>query len=485
MKRKLQCSGPRSTAELELFKHAAETRAATRDMYHHEVLLPFETTRPSRGDITDEARAFFMANYAGNPGLDLDDNRGITELFPTDSRVSLARDVLALQFFANWHRRKAQSTELQIALAKSLSDLRASVCLYRQSSQASIIATILLLQATEYATAFVNMREATYLHLDGAVALIEQRGIENFRSRTDRHILACVQHASIRRALVESKIPHPSSILWNRPIKPFASGDGILDPIAYQVALLRNRFYQLEDSYARSSSGEASRTANEIILLGWKLESTLKGWASHQPSYLYPTLISDSSHIHSSIARAGLFRNTCEVHYNIETARIWNTHRQLLLYVYQTMIASTGLHGETWLPKEHAELCERASAVIDAICFSVPYFLGNKQGGNHISDFTEIQKLRFPCRKPETVEKITELAEKDGAGPQASRREYLRQANALSGWPLFRTTASALTLLGLESYRFADLARASRQQRWLQSQHKRVIALFDLRSHQR
>lgn len=451
-------------------------------MYHHEVLLPLETTRPSRGDLTDEARAFFMANYAGNPGLDLDDNRGITELFPTDSRVSLARDVLALQFFANWHRRKAESTELQIAHAKSLSDLRASVCLHRQNFQASVIAAILLLQATEYATAFVNMREATYLHLDGAIALIEQRGIENFRSRTDRHILACVQHASIRRAIIEGKITNPRSTLWTKPIKPFASGDGVLDPIAYQVAFLRNRFSQFEESYAQSSPAEASRNMNEIILSGWKLESMLKVWASQQPSYLHPTLISDSSHLHSSIARVGLFRNTCEVHYNIETARIWNTHRQLLLCVYQTMLASTSLHGDALFTKEYAELCERASGVIDAICFSVPYFLGNKNGGNHISDFTEIQKLRFPSLEPEAAVKITEAAKKDGVDPQASRQEYLRQANALSGWPLFRTMASALTLLGLESYRFADLARASRQQRWLQSQHKRVIALFDLRS---
>lgn len=422
-----------------------------------------------------------MTNYAGNAGLDLDDNRGITEIFPTDSKVGLARDVLALQMLANWHRSTSDSRALQSALAQSLSHLRLAVCDKTQDVQDNIIAAALMLQTKDYATAFVGMREASHLHLDGAVALVEKRGVKNFKTRTSRHLLACVRHGCLRKALLGAGRIDPHSELWKTPIPPFELGDGILDPLAYEVVLLRNAFSDLEDSHAQAPSKTASQGLGDVTSIGRKLEAKLLCWASQQPAYLQPVLVSDPSQIHSSIAREGIFRGTCEVHYTIESARIWATYRHLRLSLYEVMIGCECLQQGAFSPKEFKELCGRASEVFDGLCFSIPYFLGNKRGGNHISDFAETDKLQFPRLKPTAVMQLIELARQEGAMPQPSRQEHVRQAGALCGWPLFRTLLLALRLLRSEVYCSTDLARARNQQQYLQQQFQRLVALFDLR----
>lgn len=119
-------------------------------------------------------------------------------------------------------------------------------------------------------------------------------------------------------------------------------------------------------------------------------------------------------------------------------------------------------------------------ALVDDVCYSVPFYLGNRTGVSRLSDFTDPETL-FPSYHSLALgdARVREWHVSNPAMP--SLDEHQRQLIAQGAWHAMSPLSSLLALFSEEGGgRFVASCLRPRQQQWIRDQFMRVSVLLRL-----
>lgn len=433
------------------------------------------------------AISFFFNNFV-NIGRSLESTRGFVENIlpiysnaPQTSPIALAVSAVSISVFSlcnkDYETHDIAAKHLSAALHSlrdSLNDPLGSKC------DGNIMASILL-QFHETLHAVVELRAAIPVHQNGAMSLIKCRGIQNFQHDTAKYLLLYVRSAEVCCAIREGRFVDAELLAYlgrcnNLPSNPSLK----LDKIGVHVANIQAEFIELGQE-----SPEERQMNTHLLLMGnlkqraSDLERELLRWSQALPEHWLPLKLKPTTPI-------PMYENICEIYPSIHTASIWNTWRCYRLVVNKIILA----YGHTQNPItelkssrrpfdiETSECFNHVQAIVDSICYSVPFHLGNRIPEQRVLDIFD-SRFEFPgyfALEPEEMPR-REIFQHFTLMP---RDEHIRHALAQGAWHIAGQLGQLVSLLSGESGRLLVSALRPGQVAWIQRQLLRVSTLLCL-----
>ncbi|KAL8668821.1 MAG: hypothetical protein Q9168_006564 [Polycauliona sp. 1 TL-2023] len=337
------------------------------------------------------AHAFFVSAYVLGP-RDTRTDHGFLELLPYlfnklpfDSILSSSLAVLCHCYFGAWNPdiRNAENSEVQKSYSTALSGLRHALKDPRYCLTDELLMAVCMLNFFEYTTAAITARPRGDQHIDGATALVKQRGSKNMTNEISKKMLIAVGKALARTMPVDN-----SPEIWDdppgeMPYNPATS----LDFIGKDTANLVARAAQ--HSLANLSDRD-SEVHTDIYLEALALDARYAQWAAEVPIDWLPFSLPLAS-IPASIIAAGLNTSYCHIYTSISVSFTWNSYRVTRMRIlsliadYEPPSPSSTLNQKTTL--------SHIQRLADDIHASLPYILGNKLEASDMHDTDFI----YPC----------------------------------------------------------------------------------------
>lgn len=419
---------------------------------------------------------FYLGHYV-NIGRRRESTRGFFEvLMPIysaqkqESALSLAVLAVASEIANLWRYGPASlaspsesSLQAVVALRRSIQDP------VEQRKPATALA-ILALQWYENVAAVYGHRSANPTHHAGALSLLpfmisdDDSGNQTAIASIRRFI----SHAEISSAMRQKRPVNEVILSWmsgeslsNGPQNPSA----LLDAIGAKVADLQARYVQrpldLSDNLLRAFAIEAKA-----------IDQQLQTWSCILPEHWKPQERVSGEDFDASIPA---YRSTCESYPTLQIANIWNLWRVQRLVLFKIMFES--MHPQTQ-KATRAEYQRNFQELVDAICYSVPFYLGNRMLSMHFTDFEDSSILLCGQSIPSQAS--------PGQSPQSpaittpSVDEHRRQVIASGPWHLMSPLSRLLTLFAEDHGQHLTGVLRSGQHKWIRQQFLRVTILLQL-----
>ncbi|KAL4940773.1 hypothetical protein BDV06DRAFT_195993 [Aspergillus oleicola] len=410
--------------------------------------------------------------------------------------------------------------------------LRRTIQDREQRGRPATVMAVLALQLYENIAAVYGLRAASPIHHDGALSLLPFVDLKSSSSSdsgsdtVDGDSADAMASEYIRRFILHTEIS--SAMRQQRPVRSSASSysssssslyprvvlgwEGLsllsapdnpsstLDAIGAYVAEFQARYGQLitqMGSFIPSSSRE--------ILAAYRaeakhLDEQLLAWARDVPDHWHPMKVKRGQGIDPSIAT---YRSFCEVYPYCQIGTIWNlwrVQRLLLVKIILSALSPTmtlhvvpGEHEIELLPKEATTGSPRPTQeetedfityahafqeLVDSICDSVPFYLGNRVNPSTMADFTDPAILLpvYPKQFPAAP------APAGGMRNWSSAEEHKRHVIAQGPWHIMSPLSRLLTLFTEDDHGhlMATFLRPGQHQ-WIRKQFLRVTTLIRVR----
>lgn len=171
---------------------------------------------------------------------------------------------------------------------------------------------------------------------------------------------------------------------WAQILEDDQQSPGVkLDTINLDLANLQSEFQSCD-------SPKHEIQDLELLSKALVINDRLQKWEESLPSSWIPIVVSGPSCIAPSIAAAGLYQPHCTVHRSVFVASIWNRYRVSRIRVLTIIRAY--LHTETI---HH----EQSQQLIDDICATVPFHLGNRMETGVMGD----KRVLYPTVRGERM----------------------------------------------------------------------------------
>ncbi|KAK2594039.1 hypothetical protein QQS21_008258 [Conoideocrella luteorostrata] len=431
--------------------------------------------RPRQLKSLDNAVNFYLDHYV-NVGRRMESARGFFEvLIPVysaerqNSALSLAVSAVASEILNLWRYGPASLSSSCEPYSKAVMALRGAIQDPVQQTKPATVLAILTMQWYENIAAIFGHRSATPTHHAGALSLLPF--MESDNGSKDQTTVASIRrfiaHAEVSSA-TRQKRPVNDAILscisrgglLSAPQNPSAS----LDAIGATVAALRAR-------YAQNLSA-LSDTLGDLAAEAKAIDQQLLTWSWSVPEHWKPRKITSGQDFDLSIPA---YRSTCEVYPSSQIANIWNMWRVHRILLFKIVFES--LHREPQV--ENLVGYEQIfQELVDAICYSVPFYLGNRVRPMHITDFDDCSISLCGHSIPSQ--------DSQGRSPQSptstrmSEDEHRRQVVAQGPWHLMNPLSRLLTLLAEDDNHHLTGILRSGQHKWIRQQFQRVTTLLRL-----
>lgn len=413
---------------------------------------PVSVMRPAEPDT---AVPFFLQHYAGI-GRSMGSARGFFEVLipvyysqPQDSALSLAVSAVASKILALWrHDTRGFRPE---SYTQAVKCLRRTIADRNEWGKPETVLAVLALQLYENIAAIYDLRTATRVHHDGAMSLLPFVG-----SHSD-HITGASVYP--RRFILHTEIS--SAMRQERPLQSmaysWAGGHGL------NLSLIDNPSSALDAIGASVAELQARHAlpTGRVATEAKRIDEQLLAWAQSVPDHWYPLRLA-SQDIDPSIPT---YQSVCEIYPHCQIANIWNLWRiqRLLLVKISLSSASTN-------PREQLEYKHTFQELVDSVCYSVPFYLGNRTKPSSIPDFTDPAILlpSEPLTRPDT-------------GRKSEGDEHKRHIIAQGPWHLMSPLSRLLTLFS-EEHGGTQIAAFLRpgQYEWICEQFLRVTTLLHI-----
>ncbi|KAL6722246.1 hypothetical protein ACLMJK_001353 [Lecanora helva] len=302
----------------------------------------------------------------------------------------------------------------------------------------------LMLEMYDAVTAFCGSRIHLGPHITGTKALIEDRQKSSFKSETSQRILLGLRNYIVGRAIrskeaVADDVSHWSIITQNVP---------------------KSKTFQLEEVDIEIANLQASissrltdvKTASRALMDTQDLDQRLSDWANAIPNDWNPSIITGPECIPQSIRNAGLYQTHCHIYKSIQVANILNGYRcsrlKLQLMIFECLDKLDKPSSDTI----RSNACQTSQEMADAICASVPFFLGDRMQPHRLDDKT----VQYPHLES-----------------QAVSDEHYRAAAAYAGILLMQRLPQLLQ---------PGLSLRDGQRQWILSQMMRVKRVYRAQS---
>ena len=448
----------------------------------------------------DVAVPFFLVHYAGM-GRSLAVARGFYEILipvytsqPHESPLSLAVSAVAARVFSLWRYEDAVRVETHSApYTQAVASLRSALARPEDRRRPATTLAVLALHLYESISAVYDARQAAPLHLHGALSLLPIGALDSMDGLTSTHVKGFVLHTEISSALRQKRSMHPnvSSYLNTSSLVP-GNLSSTLDSIGAFVA-------ELQANYVRGlSRPHASGPALDQQCRTWiaeagQLADLLQAWARDVPDHWRPLRLTSGQDFISSIPA---YRSACDIYASCQIATLWNLwrfHRLLLLKIaigaaqrISTSAVREESAGDKRLVPTTMESAMQAGSIIqelvDSICHSVPFYLGNRTRQSSLTDFTD-PKILFPSYHSLTPGDARFAARLQRCDDDAamSKDEHHRHMVAYGAWHVVSPLSNLLTLVSDDhGGRLVASCLRPGQQEWIRQQFLRVSTLVRL-----
>lgn len=451
---------------------------------------------------TDTAVPFFLHHYA-KIGRDMSSARGFFEvLIPIycsqrqDSALSLAVSAVASQVLSIW--RHDNSPLPQEAYVQAVKCLRHTIQDRREWGNAATMLAVLSLQLFESIVAIYSLRPSTQIHHNGAVSFLPfaNNGAVFFLPFANAGDNNDSANAHVRRFILHTEIC--SAIRQGRQLQTIASscigGNGLftvpgnpsaaLDAIGVSVARLQARHLKLGLQSGRVTLSPDA--LSECIAETGRVDQQLLTWAQCVPDHWQPLRLTNGWNIDSSIP---VYQSTCEIYPSCQIAAIWNLwriQRILVVKIKLSLLDATlnpwqcGLKCDSMSSnlQELAEFQHILQELTDGVCYSVPFYLGNRSKPLSIADFADptilLPSSDFPGRNGNWNKQIYHH------DPRAAADEHRRQIIAQGPWHIMSPLSRLLTFCFEECGPPMGTFFRPGQYEWIRDQFLRVTTLLHI-----
>ena len=464
------------------------------------VQRPAVAGEPSRSLLTgaDVAVPFFLAHYAGM-GRSLAVARGFYEILiptytsqPHDSPLSLAVLAIATRICSLWRHEEAVLVGPYSApYIQAIVSLRSALERPEDRGSPATTLAVLALHLYESISAVYDARQAMPAHHHGALSLLPIAASDSLNGPISKYVKGFVLHSEISAALRQKRSMHPSVYSYvNNPRTSYLVPGNLsltLDSIgAFIVELQAEHVRGLSPRHVSGLLMEQSCRAR--ITEAGQIDELLQAWAQDVPDHQRPLRLTSSEDFSPSITA---YRSACDIYPSCQIATLWNLwrfHRVLLLKISigaTKRISTLRLDesaGDEWLSTmESAIHSNSIRELVDSICYSVPFYLGNRIEQSSPSDFADPEILFPSYHLLKPGEARVAAWHQDYESAALSRDDPHRHMVAYGAWHVVSPLSNLLTLFSDdEGGRLVASCLRPGQQEWIREQFLRVCTLVRL-----
>ncbi|KAF2728112.1 hypothetical protein EJ04DRAFT_110567 [Polyplosphaeria fusca] len=418
----------------------------------------------------DTAVAFYLRHYAGY-GRSIDSARGFFEVLvpvyrsqENDSALSHAVSALASLVWSIWRHGSHGATDCRPprqSYAQAVAGLRRAIADRNQVNMPATLLAVLALQLYENVAAIYGLRLAARTHHDGAISLLSLAEPGRANAMVGAYVQKFVLHIEVSSAMRRKRPIQSTVSLCLRSKAPTAA------PYNPSVAL--------DDIGASIADLQAAHAGGDPKAEAKRIDDQLLAWARSVPLHWRPIRLTSGHGFDSSIPS---YMGSCDIYPSCQIANIWNLWRlQRLVLVKLTL----GLHDNAsrslgGMPGEieHVALGEVAQELIDSVCRSVPFYLGNRCVPSNMADFTDATIFLPSCPSAAQNNNADDVHRHLDMPSDEHRRHIIAQGP----WHIMSPLSRLLTLFS-EDARTASLLRPATCQ-WVRAQFLRVLTLLHI-----
>ncbi|KAJ4156693.1 hypothetical protein NW754_008336 [Fusarium falciforme] len=446
------------------------------DVQDREVVRALTSRRLSEPDT---AVPFFLGHYA-RIGRDMGSTRGFFEmLIPAylsqqqESALSLAVSALASEILSMWRGEANSFRSSCKSYTRAITRLRTAIQDPTERAKSATMLAILVLQTYENASAVYDLRRASSMHHNGAASLLSFVDTDAMDGTVRAYLRKFMLHTEVSTAMRQKKPLKNIAYSWIETKDTMAVPDNpssALDAIGASVAELQASYTQF---VAQGGSAMSLGRLKEWRAEARRIDAELLAWAGNVPDHWRPLRLISGRDIDSSIPT---YQSICEVYPSCQIASIWNLWRFQRLVLAKITLGSLGAFSdlsrfssayEQFLdnPTDFVNCQQTLQEVVDSVCYSIPFHLGNRTTRSSLADFTDPTIL------------LPSQGSLDGV---ISSDDHRRHVIAQGPWRAMHPLSRCLTLFSEDDGEvIASLLRAG-QREWIRDQFLRVATLLNL-----
>jgi hypothetical protein len=444
-------------------------------------------------DETQKALSFFLTYVAGG-GRNVTSSRGFFEVIepamadePEGSPLRLAVVAVATKLWGMIQLRENRVPHPPFVSA--CRRLQAAIEDPVEKTREGTVMAALVLQFYENLSAVFGLQRAEHTHFAGAGALLNVHAVAGVESKYRSFIIGDLLHTEVSHAIRSKARVSASMYSWLQGDLLATMQKNLsmqLDMIGVSVAHHQHRFAEF---VPMSSSISTSFVLEEWWAEIRETEFKLHQWLEIVPDSWQPTR---RWAVHDLDPSIFTFSGACDIYPSAQVASIWNVFRgyrlillkiKLALLHIKPSLATVPRVASSWgfaaVATEDANCYDHeVSCLVDFICNSVPFYLGNNTEPLQPSHF-ESDRVIFPSYHdlPREDEAFVRYLD---SGHSMTREIHKGHLLTQGPWHVMSPLAH---LLSLFSEDFGDLLVRSLhpgQREWIRSQVIRVATLFHL-----
>ncbi|KAJ5120513.1 uncharacterized protein N7515_009901 [Penicillium bovifimosum] len=460
------------------------------DVQDQKAARALTTRQPSEPDT---AVPFYLSHYA-SMGRDMGSTRGFFELLipaylseREESPLSLAVSALASEILSLWRHDASSFRSPRKSYSQAITRLRAAIQDPVERGKPATMLAVLVLQTYENASAVYDLRRVSSTHHNGAASLLSFLGSHDMDGIVRAYLQKFMLHTEVSTAIRQKRPLRSIAYSWIGSQDTMAVPDNpsaTLDAIGISVA-------ELQASYTQFVTQGSPTTSLGPFLKEWmadakSVDAELLAWTEDVPHHWRPVRLISGRDIDSSIPT---YRSVCEVYPSCQIASIWNLWRfQRLLLAKTTLGALSALsdlgcagsaNGHVLYHSSDFVNCQQLlQELVDSVCYSIPFYLGNRTTPVSLTDFTDRMVL-LPSHYSLGAES---RLDRDGLDAGISMDDHRRHVIAQGPWRVMHPLSHLLTLFSEDHGELISTLLRPGQQEWIREQFLRVVTLLHLPS---
>lgn len=472
--------------------HKSQTLRTVRKVREHHTVGPIWSLPADEENL---AFGFFLNAFVG-PSPDHDPTRGfLGSLEPALSTASVSSPVfpafsaVATQIYGHWRHTSLKPSQLpKIRLVQALERLQAALQDPVEMKAHSTLIAVLLLQFRDNVTSVWRLQIGSRVHQNGALALAIDQGRAGFQSPHSKHIVQRLINTEMSSEIRGGQPVSPDLLDWYKFDDVHQSPSSDLDKIGISVAKMQRTFAQITDPHSRCKTVSRSRFSlfSAVCVEATAVEKDLIAWVSALPTLWTPLKVNLKRHRKTS-PPIQTYLGNCEVYPSIQIASIWNTWRYYRLVALTTILTyveileSASSLGSSFYLAQNArknDIRDSIQNIVDSICSSVPFHLGNRVGRGSLEDLdrTDLEFPTYHCL-PHDEFSLPEPMKHSLVTPcDTHKRHVLVQGP----WHIINPLSRILSMCsGLECASLRDCIK-QKQISWIQGQFRRCATILGL-----
>ncbi|KAM6516110.1 hypothetical protein FALCPG4_014292 [Fusarium falciforme] len=446
------------------------------DVQDREVVRALTSRRLSEPDT---AVPFFLGHYA-RIGRDMGSTRGFFEmLIPAylsqqqESALSLAVSALASEILSMWRGEANSFRSSCKSYTRAITRLRTAIQDPTERAKPATMLAILVLQTYENASAVYDLRRASSMHHNGAASLLSFVDTDAMDGTVRAYLRKFMLHTEVSTAMRQKKPLKNIAYSWIETKDTMAVPDNpssALDAIGASVAELQASYTQF---VTQGGSAMSLGRLKEWRAEARRIDAELLAWAGNVPDHWRPLRLISGRDIDSSIPT---YQSICEVYPSCQIASIWNLWRFQRLVLAKITLGSLGAFSDlSRFGFAHRQFlddptgfvnCQKTlQEVVDSVCYSIPFHLGNRTTRSSLADFTDPTIL------------LPSQGSLDGV---ISSDDHRRHVIAQGPWRAMHPLSRCLTLFSEDDGEVIASLLRPRQREWIRDQFLRVATLLHL-----